>query len=59
MTSQHDINELMVRLDKAQADCETWRAAGPREKYLEAYFLVEALTLQVDACLKQRSASIP
>jgi hypothetical protein len=53
MNTQNDLEGLILRLDQAQTDCEAWRASGPREKCLEAYFLVEALTLQADACLKQ------
>ena len=52
MTIQQDIDALRIRIDKVQADCDAWRVAGPKEKYLEAYFLVEALTLQLDECLK-------
>ena len=59
MTMHEEVDELMARLARAQADCEAWRAAGPRGKYLEAYFLVEALTLQVDEGLKRLSAEAP
>jgi hypothetical protein len=52
MTIQQDIDALVVRIDKARVDCEVWRASGPREKYLEVYFLVEALTAQLDQCLQ-------
>ena len=59
MTIQQDIDALRVRIDKVQADCDAWRVAGPKEKYLEAYFLVEALTLQLDECLKHLSVESP
>lgn len=48
MTFQEDIDSLKSRIAKAESDRETWRVAGPEEKYLEAYFLVEALELQLD-----------
>lgn len=59
MTIQQDIDALRLRIDKVQADCDAWRVAGPKEKYLEAYFLVEALTLQLDECLKHLNAELP
>jgi len=58
MTIQQDIDALRIRIDKVQADCDTWRVGGTKEKYLEAYFLVEALTLQLDECLKHLKAEL-
>ncbi|HEX5685883.1 MAG TPA: hypothetical protein VFY73_17805 [Ideonella sp.] len=52
MTIQQDIAALRIRIGEVQAACDAWRVAGPKEKYLEAYFLIEALTLQLDECLK-------
>lgn len=48
MTSHDDIATLNQRLAKAESDRDAWRAAGREEKYLEAYFLVEALEMQLD-----------
>ena len=56
MTIQQDIDALRIRIDKVQAECDAWRVAGTKEKYLEAFFLVEALTLQLDECLKHLNA---
>jgi hypothetical protein len=56
MTPDEEIEGLRNRIDKARADCDVWRAAGPEEKCLEAYFLVEALTLQLDNRLKHLAA---
>jgi len=59
MTIQQDIDALRGRIDKMQADCDVWRVAGPKEKYLEAYCLIEALTMQLDECLKHLRAELP
>jgi hypothetical protein len=53
MTFQEDIDALKSRIAKAEFKRETWRAAGEQEKYLEAYFMVEALELQLDSRLRQ------
>ncbi len=58
VTIQQDIDALRIRIDKVRADCEAWRAAGSKEKYLEAHFLAEALTLQLDECLKHLNAEL-
>ena len=55
MTFQEDIAAIKERIAKAESDCETWRAAGEGEKYLEAYFLAEALELQLENRLRQPS----
>ena len=56
MTHAQDINLTKDRLAQAQADCEAWRASGMKEKYLEAYVLVEALQLQLDRQVKEQGA---
>ena len=53
MTFQEDIDAIKRRIAKAESARETWRAAGEKEKYLEAYFMVEALELQLDQRLRQ------
>jgi len=53
MTFQEDIDALKSRIAKAEFTRETWRAAGDQEKYLEAYFMVEALELQLDRRVRQ------
>ena len=52
MTPDDDIEALRKRLAKAESERDTWRAAGPEEKYLAAYFAVEALEMQLDAQLR-------
>ena len=41
-------DSLRERIVKAEADRDMWRAAGVEERYMEAYFMVEALELQMD-----------
>jgi hypothetical protein len=53
VTFQEDIDELKSRVAKAESARETWRLAGEQEKYLEAYFMVEALELQLDQRIRQ------
>lgn len=53
MTFQEDNDALKSRIAKVEFTRETWRAAGDQEKYLEAYFMVEALELQLDRRLRQ------
>ena len=59
MTIEQDIEALRARIDKVQNDCDAWRVAGPEEKYLEAYFMVEALTLQLDKFMNHLTADRP
>ena len=47
MATQQDIDTLKRRIAKAESDRDTWKAAGQQEKYLAAYFLVDALDLQL------------
>ena len=54
MTLEDDIQALRNRLAKAEADRETWRAAGLQDRYLAAYFAVEALELQLDKRLREQ-----
>lgn len=53
MTFEEDIDTLRNRIAKAETAREAWRLAGDREKYLEAYFMVDALELQLDQRLRQ------
>jgi hypothetical protein len=48
MTVEEDIAALQARIVRAEADCDSWRASGMQEKYLEAYSMVEALERQLD-----------
>ena len=47
MTLQEDIKAVEKRLARAEMDRDAWRTAGREEKYLEAYFMVEALELHL------------
>jgi hypothetical protein len=59
MTIQQDVDALRARMDKVQLECDAWYAAGRKEKYLESYFLLEALSRQLDECLKHLPAELP
>ena len=59
MTLQEDITAINDRIARAESARNAWRAAGREEKYLEAYFLVEALEAQLAERLKQRVADLP
>jgi hypothetical protein len=58
MTHDEDIDSFKVRIARAESQRDAWRAAGMEEKYLEAYFLVEALELQLDECMRGRHAQL-
>ena len=47
MAHSGDSADLRERIAKSVKDCETWRAAGRSEKYLEAYALKEALEAEL------------
>ena len=49
-----EIETLEGRLAKAQASAERLRRGGSHESYLSAYFLVEALELQLQQALAAR-----
>jgi hypothetical protein len=48
MTLGDEIAALQVRIARASADGDAWRASGRQEKYLEAVCTAEALELQVE-----------
>ena len=56
MTFQEDIAAFTQRIAQAEAERDGWRAAGPQEKYLEAYLRVEALEQQLDERLRRHAA---
>ena len=56
-TAFEEIETIEIRLAKAQANAERLRRGGASENYLEAYFLVEALELQLQQALVARSRS--
>ena len=56
MMFQQEIDELRSRIVKAESERDAWRAAGPQEKYFEAYFMVEALELQLGQRMRDGAA---
>jgi hypothetical protein len=56
MSLQQNIESFKERIAEAEAKREAWRLAGNREKYLEAYFAVEAMELILDAHLREHAA---
>lgn len=56
VTLQEDIDSFKDCITKAESERDAWRVAGREEKYLEAYFLAEALELQLEGRLKRRTA---
>ena len=56
MTLREEITALQERIVRAQAECDGWHASGLREKYLEAYSMVEALELQLE---RLRACALP
>lgn len=56
MTCEENVHLFKGRIAEAEARRNTWRAAGCEEKYLEPYFMVEALGLQLHKRLRRRAA---
>ena len=56
MTLDEDIISLKDRIAREEIERDAWRAAGREEKYLEAYFVVEALELRLDERLGRHGA---
>jgi hypothetical protein len=59
MTFQQEIDSFKGRIAQAESNRDAWRAAGDREKYLEAYFTVEAMELLLDERLRRHDAEQP
>jgi|RhiMetdeSRZDD1v2_1073273.scaffolds.fasta_scaffold439815_4 hypothetical protein len=58
MTLQQEVDALRSRIAKAESERDAWRAAGPQEKYFEAYFMVEALESQLDRRLRDHAIAV-
>jgi len=58
MTFQQAVDALRSRIAKAESERDAWRAAGPQEKYVEAYFMVEALESQLDQRLRDHAVPV-
>jgi hypothetical protein len=50
---QEDIDAIKGRIARAESARDAWHATGDKERYLEAYFMVEALELQLNQRLRQ------
>lgn len=48
MTYQRDTSALRNRLARAENERDSWRLTGATDKYLAAYFMVEALESQLN-----------
>jgi hypothetical protein len=59
MTFQQDIDSFKARIAQAESKRDGWRAAGDREKYFEAYFMVEGMELLLDERLRRHAAGEP
>lgn len=46
MSYDAEIAALAPRIRKAESDRDRWRAVGNQEKYMECFFLVEALEIE-------------
>ena len=54
MNLDEDIASILARIAKAESDQGRWRSSGNREKYLDSYFLVETLEIELGLLRKQR-----
>jgi predicted phosphoribosyltransferase len=59
MTAPEEISELRQHLAKVQGERDAWRAAGNQDRYMEAYFMAQALELQLDILVHQALGSPP
>ena len=55
MTFEEDIDSFRRRIAEAEIRRDAWRVAGREEKYLAAYFMVEALEHQLDERLRRHA----
>jgi hypothetical protein len=54
MSFDEEIAGMRARIAKAEAERERWQATGSREKYIEAYFYVNALEGELDRMRRHR-----
>ena len=54
MAFDQDIADIRARIAKAESDRDHWRSSGSKDKYYEAYFLVNALEAQLRRMRRQR-----
>lgn len=53
MKTDRTIEDLRRLLDKARADCEELRKAGPEASFLQAYVAVKSIELRLEETLRQ------
>lgn len=53
MSTEQQVATLMLRIRQCESETERWRAAGPREKYLESFCNGESLERELDALLRE------
>jgi len=56
MTLQEEVASFQSRIAQVEAKRDAWRAAGSREKYLEACFEVEGMELLLERYLREHAA---
>lgn len=59
MSDAQGIDAIRARLSRAEAERDAWRATGHEDRYLEAYVMVEALVLQLEARTRQEADEPP
>jgi len=54
MAFDQEIADIRACIKKAESERDHWRRSGKQEKYYEAYFLVNALEVQLNTLRQQR-----
>ena len=54
MAFDQDIADVWTRIGKAEADRDYWHRAKRQDKYYEAYFLLNALEVQLHGLQRQK-----
>ena len=57
MSFDQEIADILERIAQAEFERDHWRISGRQEKYLEAYFKVDVLEVELDRVRKQRIAA--
>jgi hypothetical protein len=57
MSFDQGIADIRARIAKAKSDRDHWRTSRRREKYLEAYFRMNALERELNRLRRQRPES--
>jgi len=59
MSAPDEISQLRQHLARVQVERDAWRAAGNQDKYMEAYFMAQALELQLDTLVHRALGDPP